>query len=140
MTTSDVNNDRTFAKLDTDECWRLVGVHGVGRIVFTGDTYTRVVPTIYDAVGGTAYFRAPVFGELARRADGNCVSLNVDNLEHSDLTGWSVQMSGTAHRVQDAATVAWLWSFGRPQTWYPGRQTQWIALEVDQVRGQRVRD
>lgn len=98
------------------------------------------MPTIYDAVRGTAYFRAPVFGELARRAAGHEVSLQVDNVDGGHLTGWTVQMTGTAHRVEDTATVASLWSFGRPQPWFPGVQTQWIALPVADVRGQRVSD
>ncbi|RYC13869.1 pyridoxamine 5'-phosphate oxidase family protein [Nocardioides zhouii] len=140
MRTSKANTPRTFTDLGADECWRLVGVHGVGRVVFAGATYTRVVPTTYDAIHGTAYFRAPTFGELARRADGHEVLLCVDNVDRHDLTGWSVEMTGTAHRVEDAATVATLWSLGRPQSWFPGLQTQWIALPVAQVRGQRVSD
>jgi len=43
-----------------------------------------------------------------------------------------------AHRVEDAATVASLWSRGRPDAWFPWPQTQWIALPVDTLRGQRV--
>ena len=138
MSTSSVNDARTFAHLDTDECWRLVGSHGVGRVVFKGDTYTQIVPTTYDAVSDTAYFRAPTFGELARRVDGHTASLQVDDIDRSTFTGWSVLMTGTAHRVGDAATVASLWSLGRPHAWFPGPQTQWIALPVDHVRGQRV--
>lgn len=138
MPMSDVNNPRTFANLATDECWLLVADHGIGRVVFAGDTYTQVVPTTYDAINGTAYFRAPIFGELARRADRHVISLQVDEIDRRTLTGWSVQMSGRGHRVADAATVASLWSLGRPRAWFPGVQTQWIALPVDHVEGQRV--
>ena len=138
MPTSGANAHRTFATLDPDECWRLVGGHGVGRVVFAGDTYTHVVPTTYDAVNTTAYFRAPTFGQLARRTDGHTISLCVDDIQATTFTGWSVQMSGTAHRVQDAATVASLWSLGRPHAWFPGTQTQWIALPVEHLQGQRV--
>lgn len=137
---SDVNRPRAFATLDTDECWRLVGAHGVGRVVFAGDTRPHVVPTTYDALSRTAYFRAPTFGQLARRADGHTISLCVDDIDGATLTGWSVQIVGTAHRVDDSATVASLWSLGRPHAWFPGTQTQWIALPVDQVHGQRVGD
>jgi len=37
--TNSVNAARTFAHLDSDECWRLVGRHGVGRVVFTGEMF-----------------------------------------------------------------------------------------------------
>ena len=138
MSTSNVNDTRPLAHLDPDECWRLMGSHGVGRGVFTGDTHTQIVPTTYDAASGTAYFRAPTFGELARRVHGHTASLQVDDIDRSTFTGWSVLMTGTAHRVKDATTVASLWSLGRPDAWYPGPQTQWIALPVDTLRGQRV--
>lgn len=138
MSTSDVTDSRTFAHLDAGECWRLVGSHGIGRVVFTGDTFTQIVPTTYDAVSGTAYFRTPTFGELARRVDGRTTSLQVDDIDRGTFTGWSVLMTGTAHRVEDAATVVSLWSLGRPRAWFPGAQTQWIALPVDTLRGQRV--
>ena len=58
MPTSNVAHDRDFEHLDAAECWRLVGDHGIGRVVFEGDTWTHVVPTTYDAVNGTAYFRS----------------------------------------------------------------------------------
>ena len=123
MPTRDLSSTRTFANLDVAACWCLVGDHGVGRVVFAS---------------GTAYFRAPTFGDLARRADRHVISLQVDDIDPSTLTGWSVQMSGEAHRVEVAATVASRWSLGRPHTWFPGAQTQWIAIPVDHVQGQRV--
>lgn len=138
MPTSNVTDNRDFAHLDARECWRLVSDHGIGRVVFAGDTWTQVVPTTYDAVNGTAYFRAPTFGELAQRVDGRTASLQVDNIDRHTFTGWSVLMTGTAHRVEDASTVASLWGLGRPHAWFPGKQTQWIALPVDVVLGQRV--
>lgn len=139
MPTSNVSDVRKFTRLRPDECWSLVGSHGIGRLVFLGDTHTQIVPTTYDALNGTAYFRAPAFGELARRVDGRTASLQVDDIDGDTFTGWSVLMTGTAHRVETAASTASLWSLGRPHAWLPGAQTQWIALPVDTLRGERVR-
>ncbi len=133
-----VNEPRTFETLDSGECWRLVGDHGVGRVVFEGDTDTQVVPTRYDAQTGVAYFRAPTFGEMARRVHRRSTSLQVDDIDHETFTGWSILLTGTAHRVQDSRTMADLWSLGRPPTWFPRVDTQWIALPVDHLHGQRV--
>lgn len=138
MATRDVHPTRAFAHLDAADCWRLVGSRGVGRIVFAGETHTEIVPTTYDALSGTAYFRTPTYGELARRVHDHAATLQVDDIDHATFTGWSVAMTGTAHRVEDAATVASLWSHGRPRAWFPAPQTQWIALPVDVIRGQRV--
>ena len=93
----------------------------------------------YDAERGTAYFRAGTFGEIARRVHGQAVSLQVDDLDRRTFSGWSVVMTGTAHRVDDAATVAARWSVGRPSPWLPSPDSQWIALQVDDIHGERVR-
>jgi len=127
-----------FERLTADECWRLVGARGAGRIAFAGDTALRVVPTRYDVDHATAYVRATTFGELARSVHGRGTTLQVDDVDPLTLTGWSVQLSGVAHRVEDAATVAFLWSLERPAPWSPGPTTQWLALAVDTIEGQRV--
>jgi nitroimidazol reductase NimA-like FMN-containing flavoprotein (pyridoxamine 5'-phosphate oxidase superfamily) len=129
---------RRLESLGTSQCWQLVADRGVGRVAFMGDTRLRIVPTRYDAEGHTAYFRALTFGELARGGHDRHMSLQVDDVDHESFTGWSVLMSGMAHRVEDAATIASLWSLGRPHPWVSGPETQWIALVVDTIEGQRV--
>lgn len=128
----------SFEQLGVAECWMLVGTHGVGRVGFMGDTHLRIVPTRYDAERGTAYIRATTFGELARGAHERPTSLQVDDLDRRAFTGWSVLMTGTAHRVQDPALVASLWSAEIPHPWSQGPETQWIALVVEAIEGQRV--
>lgn len=127
-----------LTRLDAAACWRLVGDMGLGRVGFMGDSQIRIVPTMYDAEGHTAYFRASRFGELARGVDDRLASLQVDEVDRTTFTGWSVLMTGRAHRVDDAARVASLWSPGRPHPWLPGPELQWIELVVDAIEGQRV--
>jgi nitroimidazol reductase NimA-like FMN-containing flavoprotein (pyridoxamine 5'-phosphate oxidase superfamily) len=132
------NDTRTLRRLDVEECWQLVGSQGVGRIGVMGETHVQIVPTRYDAERGTAYFRAGTFGELARRVHGRAVSLQVDDLDRRTFSGWSIVMSGTAHRVDDAEMIAARWSVGRPSPWLPGPNSQWIALQIDDIKGERV--
>lgn len=134
-----LNHSRAFERLDAEECWKLVGSEGVGRIGFLSETKMHIVPTRYDAHRGTVYFRAGTFGELARRVHGQAVSLQVDHLDRATFSGWSVVMSGRAHRVEDAATVAARWSVGRPSPWLSSPDSQWIALRVDDIGGEQVR-
>jgi nitroimidazol reductase NimA-like FMN-containing flavoprotein (pyridoxamine 5'-phosphate oxidase superfamily) len=129
---------RSFERLDAAECWRLVGTQGVGRIGFMSDTRVQIVPARYDAHRHTIYFRAGTFGEIARRVHGQSVSLQVEDLDPRTLSGWSVVMSGQAHRVEDAATVAARWSARRPSPWLPSPDSQWIAVPVDDIQGERV--
>jgi nitroimidazol reductase NimA-like FMN-containing flavoprotein (pyridoxamine 5'-phosphate oxidase superfamily) len=133
-----LNDTRIYARLGAEECWDLVGSQGIGRIGYMGDTHIQIVPTRYDAQRGTAYFRAGTFGELARRVHGKAVSLQVDDLDRRTFSGWSVVITGIAHRVDDATTVAERWSVERPSPWLPAPDSQWISLSVDDIQGERV--
>ena len=134
-----MTTNTAFERLSVDECWRLVIGHRMGRLGFVGDAHVQIVPTKYDAELGTAYFRAGTFGELARRVHNRATTLQVDEIDPDTFCGWSVLMTGTAHRVGDAATLASRWSLGRPRPWFPaGPQSQWIALSVDTIEGHRV--
>lgn len=132
------SDPRSLEQLHVHECWRLVGRHGLGRLGFVGRSHLQVVPTMYDAQHGTAYFRASTFGALARSVHDKMTVLQVDDIDPETFTGWSVTITGTAHRVQDAGTLALLSCHGRPPVWVPGTSTQWIALPADTIEGQRV--
>jgi nitroimidazol reductase NimA-like FMN-containing flavoprotein (pyridoxamine 5'-phosphate oxidase superfamily) len=139
MTIHDQNPTTAFEQLTVDECWRLVIGHGIGRIGFVGDPHVQIVPTRFDAERGTVYFRAGTFGEMARRVHNSATTLQVDDIDPTTFCGWSVLITGTAHRVGDAATMASRWSLGRPRPWFPaGPQSQWIALSVEEIKGHRV--
>ena len=48
-------------------------------------------------------------------------------------------MTGDVQPVEDAATLASLWTPVRPVQWDAGQSSLWVALTPDDVQGRRVR-
>lgn len=128
-----------FEQLGADECWRLLGSRTFGRICLSVEERVHVGLTSYVVQAGRVYFRAAAFGAVARRARSRPVTLEVDDVAGDRLAGWVVTATGLAHHVDDAATLASLWSPVRPVPWESGLEPLWIALAPDVVEGRRLR-
>lgn len=139
MPTPSLAHGPAFERLGPDESWQLLATHAFGRICFCAGDRTQLVLTAYLVQGGTIYFRASAFGAVARQVESRPVTLQVDDMCADSQASWSVTFTGTSHRVVDAATQASLWSPVRPHAWDTGGEGLWIALEPDEIQGQRVR-
>jgi len=128
-----------FGRLGADECRWLLSSRSSGRICFSVDDRVQVMLTAYVARTDRIYFRAAAFGRVARRAQTRPVTLQVDDMQSDHQASWSVTVTGTSQRVDDAATLASLWSPVRPVPWEAGQEPLWIALAADDVQGQRLR-
>ena len=73
------------------------------------------------------------------RTAGRPVTLEVDDVSGDRQATWSVTVTGDSHPVEDAATLAALWSAVRPQAWESSQEAIWISLSAEDVQGQRVR-
>lgn len=139
MPTRGVNDVLPVERLSATECWRLLASRAFGRTCFFVGDRVQVVLSAYVIEGDVVYFRASAFGPVARRAQTRPVTLQVDDMSDERQGGWSVTVTGTSHRVSDAATLASLWTPVRPHIWELGLEHTWIALEVDDVTGHRVK-
>jgi nitroimidazol reductase NimA-like FMN-containing flavoprotein (pyridoxamine 5'-phosphate oxidase superfamily) len=138
MSSRGLNDGPAFARLGSAESWRLLATRSFGRVSFSLEDRVHVVQTSYVVRDGVIYFRAAAFGAVARQTESRPVTLQVDDMLGDHQAHWSVTFSGRAHRVDDAATLALLWSPVRPHAWESGVDGLWIALEPDDVRGQRL--
>lgn len=134
-----LNDGQSLEHLGAAECWRLLGSQRFGRLCFCVDDRVEVVLTPYVARTDRIYFRAATFGPVARRVLTRQVTLQVDDLRGDRQAGWSVTATGTAVHVEDAATLASLWSPVRPAPWGSDQEALWVELAPDDVRGQRLR-
>jgi len=124
------------ARIGSTQVWALVrGCSGVvsGHVVLRVGRRVHVLATGYVEHEATIYFRTPVFGTLARRVETGVVTLQIDHVAGNGPP-WSVVLTGRAHRVHDAPTVAMLWSPQRPPA-QAGVQELWVALVPDGVHG-----
>ncbi|MFB9312774.1 pyridoxamine 5'-phosphate oxidase family protein [Nocardioides plantarum] len=135
-----LSDGQTLDHLGVEECWRLLGSQSFGRLSFSVDDRVQVALTPYVARTSRVFLRAAAFGSVARRVVTRPVTLQIDDLSGDHHATWSVTATGTAHHVDDAATLAALWTPVRPAPWGVGQESLWIELLPDEVHGQRIRD
>ena len=92
--------------LSTEECLHLLSTTGVGRIAVTRDALPVILPVNYAMDGGSILIRTTDGAVLrAARAGGAVVAFEVDNLDESTMTGWSVLITGTLREVTAVSAV-----------------------------------
>lgn len=110
MQPDDMGPRGIFRQVTTEECWKLAGSQQVGRLGFVVDSVPKIVPLNHTLHEGAVYFRTSAYGEIARTVEGQTVAYEIDHIYAEDWSGWSVLVTGLAHRVVDSATLAALWS------------------------------
>ena len=118
-------------RLDPDECRRLLSSRTVARLAFmagTGDVLVLPVTYAMDDAG-VLVFRTSRDGVLSHLAEGERVSVQVDDVSEDLHNGWSVLAHGhAAHYVGDVS----------PRSWVPGHDVLTIGVTLDRLSGRAV--
>lgn len=121
-----------FVPIDADECLRLLAQSTIGRVAWASSQGMQVLPVNYTLLGDAIAFTvAPdtILEELARPTR---VAFEVDDLDASTATGWSVLVQGeTAPFTGDRDALTRL-------PWVPGHQEIAIAIKIDVATGRSV--
>ncbi len=123
-----------LSELTRDECLRLVASAPIGRIaVITAEGLPMVVPVNFVLDGETIVFRTD-FGTKVDALRRHPVAFEVDELDLSTRTGWSVLVQGVAHEVppQEVEHVS-------VEPWVAGERRQWVRVVPRVVTGRRIR-
>ena len=105
--------DRIMEELDENECLRLIGSGGIGRIAYVGRFGPAVLPVNYQLRGGAIVFRTAenaALDEDLRTGIANAdykVAFEIDEIDAAAQQGWSVLIQGPAHHVTGPS---WTWS------------------------------
>ncbi|MFF9624737.1 helix-turn-helix domain-containing protein [Streptomyces griseosporeus] len=123
--------------LDPEECWALLGTHGVGRIAVPTVEGPAIVPVNYSIVDGSVVFRTEPHTTPARAA-GRRVAFEADRIDEAFSRGWSVLVRGTARAVTDADDVRRLNERAQGEPWAGGRRPLWLRIDVSGISGRRI--
>jgi nitroimidazol reductase NimA-like FMN-containing flavoprotein (pyridoxamine 5'-phosphate oxidase superfamily) len=126
-------DEPTLEELSRAECWRALAECSIGRLgVITPDGLPYVVPVNYALDGETVVFQTDSgtkFDALLRHP----VGFQVDEIDTTDRTGWTVLVQGiahetTPHEVQHLGLVPWT-----------GPKRHWVRIVPRNVSGRRIR-
>lgn len=131
-------------QLSEQESLRLAAGAAVGRIGFTGRYGPVVLPVNFKLIDGAVVFRTD--NESALEEDLRTgitdaeyrVAFEIDEIDRTARTGWSVMIQGAAHYVEEpkerAAAAA-----ARIDPWVGGEKDVYIRIRPTLVSGRRVR-
>jgi nitroimidazol reductase NimA-like FMN-containing flavoprotein (pyridoxamine 5'-phosphate oxidase superfamily) len=131
-------------KLTKAEALQLIEQAEIGRIGFTGRYGPTVVPVNFKVVNGMVVFRTEEDGALAEDLRTGIpgadyvVAFEVDETDAVTKTGWSVQVQGGLHYVDDEAKRAELLKAGI-EPWAGGERSLFLEVIPSVVTGRRVR-
>jgi pyridoxamine 5'-phosphate oxidase-like protein len=122
--------------LTREECQAHLAGGGVGRLVFVSTGVPLALPVNFRYLDGDIVFRTRAGGALAA-AVGTIVSFEVDQIDEAMSDGWSVLVSGRAHRVDDPDELGQIAALGI-EPWPGGRRKTVIRITTAQLTGRRI--
>ena len=128
-----------FEEIPEQECLSLLASATFGRLAVVSDGAPDVFPVNYVFDGGRVAIRTARGTKLAAAALSQ-VAFEVDAVDDSDHTGWSVVVHGTAFDISESLDeISETMRTFPVNTWVPGDKSSWIRIEPSAVTGRRVR-
>ena len=123
-----------LVELAEDECWDLLATAPVGRLAWQGADGLSVVPVNFVAADRRVVTNTAAYSAQARECDDNPVAFQVDALDATARTGWSVLVRGVAHidYTRDDAPGA------DPDVWPGGAKPLRLVVDPTSVTGRRL--
>ena len=118
--------------LSPAECQEILGTHTVGRLGWAAAAGPAIQPVAYGVRDDQILFRTAPTTLLSSLAEGTQVCFQIDDLDESTLTGWSVLVRGTSRRFDGSADVE------LPTPWAPGDRHLVIVIEPHEDTGRAV--
>ena len=125
--------------LTEETCRTLLGDHELGRVAFAGDDgHPVVLPVNYRVDGDLIVFRTAE-GLKLDSVPLRQVAFEVDQLDPSTKTGWSLLARGFARDVTTALGEPYEQLRSAPlEAWAPGPKDHWVAVQIESITGRQI--
>ena len=123
--------------LSPPECWRLVAATPVGRIGVLNDSAPEIYPVNHVVDRDTILFRTDPGSKLRGLLRSPTVCYQVDGIDPTDATGWSVLVKGRAVELHDPDAVRHAATLPL-RYWTLGDKAHWIRIIPNEITGRRI--
>lgn len=130
-------NSTGLAALPVEECLALLGHAHVGRVVLSINALPAALPVNYRLIGGNIVFRTGSGGKLTAALDRTIVAFEIDHIDDTEHTGWSVLVVGKCHTITDADELAAL-EDANIESWLPEAPNNYVAIRIDHLSGRQL--
>ena len=130
-------------QLSAEEALRLAAGAEIGRIGFTGRYGPMILPVNFKLVDGAVVFRTEADSALVADLRTGIpdaeyrVAFEVDDIDKSERTGWSVMIQGPAHYLEEPEERAGAEAAG-VDPWIGGDKETYIRIRPALVTGRRI--
>jgi nitroimidazol reductase NimA-like FMN-containing flavoprotein (pyridoxamine 5'-phosphate oxidase superfamily) len=130
-------------QLSEEESLRLAAGAVVGRIGFTDRYGPVVLPVNFKLIGGAVVFRTDdesTLDEDLRTGITDAeyrVAFEIDQIDETERTGWSVMVQGAAHYLEDPQERAAAAAAGI-DPWAGGDKDVYISIRPTRITGRKV--
>jgi nitroimidazol reductase NimA-like FMN-containing flavoprotein (pyridoxamine 5'-phosphate oxidase superfamily) len=133
-----MSGDDAYQELSTEDCLALLEANRFGRVGVVVAAKPMVFPVNYLLDGDTIVFRTGVGSKLSGAALGH-VCFEIDGIDETRRSGWSVIVHGVGHEITEAIDQrsAHLRQL-EVEPWVPGEHAHWVAIQPDSITGRRL--
>ena len=130
---------RAIHAIEQSECLELLAGEHVGRLVFVDGDGPAALPVVYSMAGKEVVFRSEP-GAKIQALHGRPVGFEVDAIDATTHTGWSVLLRGTSREVEldDLPDLLRQFDGDVPLPWKTGVHRVWVAIAPTMVTGRRL--
>jgi len=125
-------------ELTIDECLELLAGGVVGRVAMATPVGPRIVPVNYAMYGEQIVVRTTPYSELGTYGWNNEVAFEIDHLDHSTHSGWSVVAVGRAELVEDPLVLRDIQRTWDPRPWATGVRNLYLTITWRDLTGRRL--
>lgn len=134
---SDSEETRDLGTMETAQCWALLAGNDVGRLAVSIHDHPDVFPVNYAVDGDSIVVNTAPGTKLAAAVLGRAVAFEVDELDRTTHTGWSVVVKGQAREIEDLDGLMGAEDLNiRP--WADTDKTRYLRITADEITGRRI--
>jgi hypothetical protein len=135
MTTVNPWGGGQLVDLSARESLELLETSKVGRVAWCGAAGPTVIPVNYVLHDGAVWIRSTPYSMLARETAGARMAFEVDGVDESTRSGWSVLVRGRGERRPPADLPP---DLPDVQAWPEGSRPFVLSIDVHEVTGKRL--
>jgi nitroimidazol reductase NimA-like FMN-containing flavoprotein (pyridoxamine 5'-phosphate oxidase superfamily) len=121
--------------LTREQCDAHLAVGGIGRVIFLSDRGPVALPVNFEFTEGHIIFSTD--GSKAAAIEMQLVGFEVDRVDDDLSEGWSVVITGRAHRIRDPAERRRLGSLDL-ETWAGGDRHSLVGIKPEELTGRVI--
>lgn len=123
--------------LDEQACFERLGRMSLGRVALSLDALPDIFPVEYALLGRDPVFRTIPGHKLLGAADGQVLSMGIDDYDPARQLGWRVLVTGPARQLTDPAELKA--AAALPLRPWAGSADGFVRISAALVRGAEIR-